>query len=72
MGILGDMSEFLTGTLVLSVLLIVIGLAYFLITLWTVKTGAGLLELTPDANWVVFSASVIAAASIIGSSKRNY
>jgi hypothetical protein len=71
MGILGDMAEFLAGTLILSVLLIALGLVYFLVTLWTVKTGAGLLGLTVEGSWLVLSAALISAASIIGSSKRD-
>jgi hypothetical protein len=72
MGILGDMAGFLGGTVVLSLLLIALGLAYFMLTLWTLKTGAGLLDLAPDANWLVLGASLISAASIVGSGRHNY
>lgn len=67
-----DTTGFITGTLVLSLVLIAMGLVYFMVTLWTVKTGAAFLGLTPDGNWTVFSASLIAAATIIGSRRHDY
>ena len=61
MGVIGNMAEFLTTTLVLSLLLIGLGLVYFMLTLWTVKTGAGLLGLTADGSFLVLSAALISA-----------
>ena len=72
MGILGETTGFITGTVLLSLVLIAIGLVYFMVTLWTVKTGAAFLGLTPDANWTVFSASIIAAATVLGSKRSEY
>jgi len=60
----------LTAVAIVSLLLIALGLVYFMVTLWTVKTGAGILGLSPDANWTVLSAAVIAAASMVGSGRR--
>lgn len=71
MGNVKETIEILGGTFILSLLLILVGLVYFIITLWTVKTGASLLGLTPDGNWTVVSASIIAAASMLGSSLNS-
>lgn len=68
---MGETTEFLVGTLLMSLLLIGLGLVYFMVTLWTVKTGAAFLNLAPDTNWVLLSASLISAASIIGSGRRG-
>jgi hypothetical protein len=68
----GDMGEFLKGTLVASLVLLVLGLLYFMAALWAIKTGVGYLELTPDANWMVFSAALVSATSVLGSRRRDY
>lgn len=55
-------------TIVTSVLLIFLGIIYFVITLLIVKVsaeivlGSGLV----DPNWVLFSAGLITAASMVG------
>src|SRR3989338_1046835 len=49
--------EALFVTLMASLILIVMGLVYFMVTLWIVKLGSRMAGLSPDANWVVFSAS---------------
>lgn len=54
-------------TLVASALLIVMGLVYFIMTLWIVKIGAGVLGYNPDANFAVLAAALIAVGTIIGS-----
>ena len=56
-----------------SIFLIILGLVYFLITLWIVDFGAGVLDLNPDPSYVVLSASLITLGVIIASSlaKRN-
>ena len=54
-------------TLVASVMLILIGLFYFLVTLWIVKIGANLLDYTLDGNWAVLAASLLSVGSMIGS-----
>ena len=51
-----------------SILLIIMGLIYFLVTLWIVTKGADLLDLPLDGNYAVLSASLITMAVIIGSS----
>ena len=51
-----------------SIFLIIMGLIYFLVTLWIVTMGADLLDLPLDGNYAVLSASLITMAVIIGSS----
>ena len=54
--------------IVASVVLIILGLIYFMIFLWIVKTGSSLLGLTGlDANWAVLAAAILTFASIVGS-----
>jgi len=46
---------------------IILGLIFFMIFLWIVKTGADLLDLEGlNANWAVFAAAILASATIIG------
>lgn len=54
-----------------SVILIVMGLIYFVIALAIVKFGAGLLGYIVDANWAVLSASLISLGSMIGSAIKK-
>ena len=50
-----------------AVIFILLGLVFFMIYLWIVHTGASLLGLTGlDANWAVFAAAILAAATILG------
>lgn len=57
--------------IVASVILIVMGLIYFVIALAIVKFGAGLLGYIVDANWAVLSASLISVGSMIGSAIKK-
>ena len=46
---------------------IILGLIFFMIFLWIVKTGADLLDLEGlDANWAVFAAAILSAATVLG------
>ena len=55
-----------------SLILIIIGLLYFILTLWIVKFGANLVGYKAlDANWAVLSASIIAVGSIMSSSMQK-
>jgi len=54
-----------------SVILIVIGLVYFVIALAIVKYGSGLLGYSVEANWAVLSASLISVGSMIGSAIKK-
>jgi len=47
--------------LVAAVVFIILGLIFFMIFLWIVKTGADLLDLEGlEANWAVFAAAILA------------
>jgi hypothetical protein len=50
-----------------AAVLVVLGLVFFIVNLWIVKTGAGLLSYTLSGDWAVFAASILTAAGIIGS-----
>jgi hypothetical protein len=57
---------------VASVVFIILGLIFFMIFLWIVKTGASLLELEGlEANWAVFAAAILTFASILGSAVES-
>ena len=51
-----------------SIFLIILGLIYFLITLWIVNFGADILDLNPDPSFVVLSAALITMGVTLGSS----
>ena len=68
---MGAIKGGITAVLVIaisSILLIIMGLIYFMVTLWIVTKGADLLDLSLDGNYAVLSASLITMAVIIGSS----
>ena len=73
--IIKEALETLVVTAIASILMVLLGIIYFGITLWVVKTasnyffGPGL-----EANWAVFSAAILSAGSILAGSlekKRN-
>jgi len=50
-----------------AVVFIILGLVFFMIFLWIVKTGASLLGLEGiEANWATFAAAILASATILG------
>jgi len=50
-----------------AVIFIILGLIFFMVFLWIVKTGASLVGLEGlDANWAVFAAAILSAATVIG------
>ncbi len=53
-------------TIVTSVLLIFLGIIYFVITLLIVKVSADLVVPGAEANWVLLIAGLITAASMLG------
>jgi hypothetical protein len=55
-------------TFVASLLLIGLAVIYFTIALGIVKTASELMGYTLDGNWAVFSAAILTAASMVGSS----
>ena len=63
--------ENLIVTVIASLLLIAMGVVYFIATLLIVKFSSGLMGYYPDANWVVLSSAVIVAGIMIGSAIKN-
>ncbi len=63
--------ENLIVTVIASLLLIAMGVIYFIATLLIVKFSSGLMGYTPDANWVVLSSAVIVAGIMVGSAIKN-
>ena len=58
--------------IIASVILIVMGLIYFIIALAIVKYGSGLLGYADlSADWAVLSASLISVGSMIGSAVKK-
>lgn len=55
-----------------SLILVILGLLYFMLTLWIVKLGSKLVGFEAlDGNWLVLAASIIATGSIMASSLRR-
>ena len=73
-GSVGTMAQKVKGivrttlfALVASVVFIILGLIFFMIFLWIVKTGADLLDLEGlNANWAVFAAAILASTTVLG------
>jgi len=63
--------ENLFVTVIASLLLIVMGVIYFIATLVIVRFSTGLMGYSPDANWVVLSSAVIVVGIMIGSAIKN-
>lgn len=65
----------LTGlslTIVASLILILLGIVYYMITVWTIKTGAlwaGYADI--EGSTVVLTAGIVTAAAIIGSAIQS-
>ena len=63
--------ENLIVTMAASIILIAMGLVYFIVTLWVIKFSSGLLGYKPDSNWVVLSAAIIVVGIMVGSAIKN-
>ncbi|MEM3127089.1 MAG: hypothetical protein QW331_03420 [Candidatus Woesearchaeota archaeon] len=51
-----------------SLLLIVLGLLYFMISLWIVKIGGNFVfGTTPEVSYAVIAAAILTASSLVGS-----
>lgn len=67
LGILGEI-----GTVIaISVLLIILGLIYFMINLTIVKFGSAFLGYAPGSDWAVFSAALLTIAGLVGSAAKR-
>ena len=67
----GSLFENLIVTVIASLILIAMGMIYFIITLWIVRFSSGLMGYNPDPNWVVLSTAVVVAGIMIGSAIKN-
>ena len=67
----GGLFESLIVTVIASLILIALGMVYFILTLWIVKFSSALMGYSPDGNLVVLSAAVIVAGIMIGSAIKN-
>ena len=67
----GGLFENLFVTVIASLMLVVMGIVYFIAALWIVKFSSGLLGYSPDSNWAVLSTSIIVAGIMIGSAIKN-
>lgn len=63
--------ENLIVTVIASLILVVMGMVYFIATLLIVKFSSGLMGYSPDANWIVLSSAVIVAGIMIGSAIKK-
>jgi hypothetical protein len=51
-----------------SLILILIGIVYFMLTIWMIKLGAHWAGYNAvEGNWIVLTAGIVTAAAIIGS-----
>jgi hypothetical protein len=63
--------ENLIVTVIASLLLVAMGVIYFIATLLIVRFSTALIGYSADANWVVLSSAVIVAGIMIGSAIKN-
>ena len=63
--------ENLIVTVIASLVLIAMGVIYFIATLLIVKFSSGLIGYSPDSNWVVLSSAVIVTGIMVGSAIKN-
>lgn len=66
-----ELFENLIATIIASLLLIAMGIVYFIITLGVIRFSSTLMGYSPDANWVVLASAVIVAGIMIGSAIKN-
>jgi hypothetical protein len=54
--------------IVASAILLLLGVLYFMITIWTIKIGANLAGFRAvSGDWIILTAGIITAAAILGS-----
>lgn len=54
-------------TLLSSILLILVGIVYFMLTVWIIKIGSGWAGVATDGGTIVLTAGIVTAAALIGS-----
>ena len=67
----GGLFESLIVTVIASLILIAMGLVYFILTLWVIKFGSGLMGYSIDGNSAVLSTAVVVAGIMVGSAIKN-
>jgi hypothetical protein len=71
MGILKGISS-LVVTIVASLVLILLGIVYFMITIWTIKMGAAWAGYSSvEGSTVVLTAGIVTAAAMVGSAIKH-
>jgi len=70
---MGSMSDIkaIGFTIVASALLIILGLVYFMINLWIVKVGSGLLGFAPTSDWAILAAALLTVGGVVGSTIKK-
>jgi|TARA_B100001964_G_C14253266_1_gene611037 hypothetical protein len=63
--------ENLVVTVIASLLLVALGVIYFIAALLIIRFSSGLMGYSPDANWVVLSSAVIVVGIMVGSAIKN-
>ncbi|GEM_PF-2369155 len=59
------------GTMIVSsALLVILGLIYFMVSLWIIKTGSAMLGYMVEGNWAVLSATILSVGGLIGRTDR--
>ena len=67
----GGLFESLIATVIASLILIAMGIVYFILTLWVIKFSSGLMGYNIDGNWAVLSTAVVVAGIMVGSAIKN-
>lgn len=67
----GSLIENLIVTVISSLILIAMGVIYFIVTLWIVNFSSGLLGYSPDQNFIVISAAILVTGIMVGSAIKN-
>lgn len=63
--------ENLIVTVIASLLLVAMGMVYFIATLLIIRFSSNLMGYSPDANWIILSSAVIVTGIMIGSAIKN-
>ena len=59
-------------TIISALIFIVMGILFFFINVWIIKVGAGFAGFRAlDGNWVVLSAGILSAASILAAAIKK-
>ncbi len=70
MASIGSAISDLVENVVAFVVMLILGILAFYLTVFVVATGSGLAGFSPSGDFVVLSAALIVAASVIGGTMR--